>query len=57
MQWSGWPDLNRRPPHPQRGALPGCATSRANYYIGLYFRYEYNSLRNLWPFYDKKTIY
>ena len=28
MNWSGWPDLNRRPPHPQCGALPGCATSR-----------------------------
>jgi hypothetical protein len=27
-KWSGWPDSNRRPPHPQRGALPGCATSR-----------------------------
>ena len=26
--WSGWPDSNRRPPHPQCGALPGCATSR-----------------------------
>src|SRR5258708_10381274 len=26
--WSGWPDLNRRPPAPQAGALPGCATSR-----------------------------
>ena len=29
-KWSGWPDLNRRPPHPQCGALPGCATSRIN---------------------------
>ena len=28
INWSGWPDLNRRPPHPQCGALPGCATSR-----------------------------
>ena len=26
--WSEWPDLNRRPPHPQCGALPGCATLR-----------------------------
>ena len=25
---AGWPDLNRRPPHPQCGALPGRATSR-----------------------------
>ena len=30
--WSGWPDLNRRPPHPQRGALPDCATSRYIYF-------------------------
>ena len=26
--WSGWPDSNRRPPDPQSGALPDCATSR-----------------------------
>src|SRR3989304_5525224 len=26
--WSGWPDLNRRPPAPKAGALPGCATPR-----------------------------
>src|SRR3546814_8223948 len=26
--WSGRPDLNRRPPVPQTGALPGCATPR-----------------------------
>jgi len=26
--WSGRPDLNRRPPEPHSGALPGCATSR-----------------------------
>jgi hypothetical protein len=25
---SGRPDLNRRPPEPHSGALPGCATSR-----------------------------
>lgn len=25
---SGWPDLNRRPPRPKRGALPNCATAR-----------------------------
>jgi hypothetical protein len=25
---SGWPDLNRRPPEPHSGALPGCATPR-----------------------------
>ena len=25
---SGWPDLNRRPPHPECGALPSCATTR-----------------------------
>ena len=32
--WSGWPDLNRRPLHPQCSALPGCATSRnCCYYI------------------------
>src|SRR6185369_15545433 len=28
--WSGWADLNRRPPAPQAGALPGCATSRSD---------------------------
>ena len=28
FKWSEWPDLNRRPPHPQYGALPGCATLR-----------------------------
>lgn len=27
-QWSGQPDLNRRPPLPQSGALPDCAMSR-----------------------------
>jgi len=27
-QISGWPDLNRRPPEPHSGALPGCATPR-----------------------------
>src|SRR5437867_11123000 len=27
-EWSGWPDLNRRPPAPKAGALPGCATPR-----------------------------
>ena len=27
-EWSERPDLNRRPPHPQCGALPGCATLR-----------------------------
>lgn len=25
---SGWPDLNRRPPAPHAGAIPGYATSR-----------------------------
>ena len=28
---SGRPDLNRRPPEPHSGALPGCATSRNRY--------------------------
>ena len=28
FKWSGWPDLNRRPLHPQCSALPDCATSR-----------------------------
>ena len=27
-EWSGRLDSNQRPPHPQYGALPGCATSR-----------------------------
>lgn len=26
--WSGQQDLNLRPPHPQCGALPGCAMPR-----------------------------
>src|SRR3954463_170825 len=26
--WSEWQDLNLRPPRPERGALPGCATLR-----------------------------
>jgi hypothetical protein len=25
--WSEWQDLNLRPPRPERGALPGCATA------------------------------
>src|SRR5205823_12904663 len=28
VNWSGWRDLNPRPPRPERGALPSCATSR-----------------------------
>ena len=28
IDWSGWADLNRRPPAPKAGALPDCATSR-----------------------------
>ena len=28
LSWSGRPDLNRRPPAPKAGALPGCATPR-----------------------------
>src|SRR5690242_1091503 len=35
--WSGWPDSNRRPPDPQSGALPGCATSRTSWTTGLGF--------------------
>ena len=27
-KWSGWQDLNLRPPGPKPGALPSCATSR-----------------------------
>jgi hypothetical protein len=27
-EWSGWPDLNRRPLRPERSALPSCATPR-----------------------------
>lgn len=27
-KWSGRVDSNHRPPHPQRGALPNCATAR-----------------------------
>ena len=27
--WSGREDLNLRPPRPERGALPGCATPRS----------------------------
>ena len=35
--WSGWADLNRRPPRPKRGALPYCATPR-------YSEDEYNAV-------------
>ena len=28
FDWSGWRDLNPRPPRPERGALPSCATPR-----------------------------
>ena len=28
MRWSGWRDSNPRPPAPQAGALPDCATAR-----------------------------
>ncbi len=28
LMQSGRPDLNRRPPAPEAGALPGCATPR-----------------------------
>jgi hypothetical protein len=27
-EWSEWQDLNLRPPRPERGALPDCATLR-----------------------------
>src|SRR3954469_6653160 len=27
-KWSEWQDLNLRPPRPERGALPDCATLR-----------------------------
>ena len=30
-KWSGRQDLNLRPLHPQRSALPDCATSRPQY--------------------------
>src|SRR5471032_850041 len=30
LKWSGRPDLNRGPPAPKAGALPGCATPRHN---------------------------
>ena len=29
--WSGWGDLNSRPPRPERGALPSCATPRSDW--------------------------
>src|SRR5947208_11843165 len=36
--WSEWQDLNLRPPRPERGALPDCATLRlssgAGYSVG-----------------------
>ena len=38
--WSGRPDLNRRPPAPKAGALPGCATPRP------IVRIDYTRLRN-----------
>src|SRR5580700_10929326 len=40
MFWSGRPDLNRRPPAPKAGALPGCATPRHE------LRQDYKGLPN-----------
>ena len=34
-KWSGRPDLNRRPLHPQCSALPDCATPRKDQYMGI----------------------
>ena len=33
VNWSGWPDLNRRPLRPERSALPSCATPRRPHQI------------------------
>src|SRR5437762_10426779 len=30
--WSEWQDLNLRPPRPERGALPDCATLRCRWW-------------------------
>jgi hypothetical protein len=35
-EWSEWQDLNLRPPRPERGALPGCATLRRS--VGALYR-------------------
>ena len=35
-KWSGREDSNLRPPRPERGALPGCATLRRSLEAGLY---------------------
>ena len=43
LKWSGWQDLNLRPPRPERGALPSCATSRffcvtaTSYVVRIYY--------------------
>src|SRR5579883_1473126 len=39
-EWSGRPDLNRGPPAPKAGALPGCATPRHE------VRLDYTALAN-----------
>src|SRR5579883_84905 len=39
-EWSGRPDLNRGPPAPKAGALPGCATPRQE------MRIDYTALAN-----------
>src|SRR5215467_8680411 len=41
--WSGRPDLNRGPPAPKAGALPGCATPRQE------LHYDFKTLSNFAP--------
>ena len=36
--WSEWQDLNLRPPAPEAGALPGCATLRFRVLLAAHFR-------------------
>gem|GEM_PF-2090973 len=47
INWSGRQDLNLRPPHPQCGALPGCATPRI----------DANHTQIWWGFKPKKAAY
>lgn len=43
IKWSGREDLNLRPPGPEPGALPGCATPRLTTFCS--FPFESNILR------------
>ena len=68
--WSGWGDLNSRPPAPKAGALPDCATSRIDKCRGTFSFWSKQSIREYIksvssgyflemdePIYDAKTFW